>query len=69
MIGIEVCPLPDGGEVWLRVLRRREHTHVVALTGIVLGTLGRVDDPSAWVDGATVTVNVERSPQINTIRE
>ena len=69
MIGIEVCPLPNGGEVWLRVLRRREHTHVVALTGIVLGTLGRVDDPSAWVDGATVTITVERAPQTNTVRE
>ena len=55
--------------MWLRVTRRREHTHVVALTGIVLGTLGRVDDPTVWADGAVVTINVERSGEKNTIQQ
>lgn len=59
-MSIEVCPLPDGGEVWLRVTRRREHVHVVSLTGIVLGTLGRVEAPDAWPEGATVTLTLDR---------
>lgn len=60
-LGIAAYPLPDGGEVWLRVTRRRDHRHVETVTGIVLGVLGRVTDPDAWPEGAEVTVTVDRA--------